>query len=149
MKRSASAVWKGSLNNGTGSLTTESGALADADYSFASRFEDQRATNPEELIAAAHAGCFSMALSGELGKLQLTPTKIETRATVELSQTGADWAITSVLLDVSGEVPDGSEADFEGACEKAKANCPVSKLLNAEIKMQFHWSPDQTLQESA
>lgn len=135
MKRNGSAVWKGSLKEGSGVVSTESGVLSDTQYSFSTRFEDGKGTNPEELIAAAHAGCFSMALSSELGKLDATAESISTTATVSLEKTDAGFAITSVHLDVKAKVPGASEETFEKAANNAKNGCPVSKVLNAEITM--------------
>jgi osmotically inducible protein OsmC len=135
MKRNGSAVWKGSLKEGSGVVSTESGVLSDTQYSFSTRFEDGKGTNPEELIAAAHAGCFSMALSSELGKLDATAESISTTATVSLEKTDAGFAITSVHLDVKAKVPSASEETFEKAANNAKNGCPVSKVLNAEITM--------------
>ena len=135
MKRNGSAVWKGSLKEGSGVVSTESGVLSDTQYSFSTRFEDGKGTNPEELIAAAHAGCFSMALSSELGKLDATAESISTKATVSLEKTDSGFAITSVHLDVKAKVPGASEETFEKAANNAKNGCPVSKVLNAEITM--------------
>jgi osmotically inducible protein OsmC len=135
MKRNGSAIWKGSLKEGSGVVSTESGVLSDTQYSFSTRFEDGKGTNPEELIAAAHAGCFSMALSSELGKLDATAESISTTATVSLEKTDAGFAITSVHLDVKAKVPSASEETFEKAANNAKNGCPVSKVLNAEITM--------------
>lgn len=135
MKRNGSAVWKGSLKEGSGVVSTESGVLSDTQYSFSTRFENGKGTNPEELIAAAHAGCFSMALSSELGKLDATAESISTTATVSLEKTDAGFAITSVHLDVKAKVPGASEETFEKAANNAKNGCPVSKVLDAEITM--------------
>lgn len=135
MKRNGSAIWKGSLKEGSGVVSTESGVLSDNQYSFTTRFEDGKGTNPEELIAAAHAGCFSMALSSELGKLDATAESISTTATVSLEKTDSGFAITSVHLDVKAKVPGASEETFDKAANNAKNGCPVSKVLNAEITM--------------
>ena len=135
MKRKASALWRGSLKDGNGSISTDSGVLSDTQYSFTSRFAEGKGTNPEELIAAAHSGCFSMALSNELGSAGLTPDSIQTAATVTLDKTGAGFAITAVHLDVAARVPGASPQAFEAAAASAKSNCPVSKLLKAEITM--------------
>ena len=135
MKRSGSAVWNGSLREGKGAVSTESGVLSDARYSFSTRFEDGQGTNPEELIAAAHAGCFSMALSGQLGQAGLTPESINTTAAVTLEKTDAGFTITAVHLEVTAIVPGADQASFETAANNAKANCPVSRLLNADITM--------------
>src|ERR1051326_5392256 len=136
MRRKASAVWTGGLRDGKGSITTDSGVLSDTQYSFSTRFEDGIRTNPEELIAAAHAGCFSMALSGQLGQAGLTAESIRTTAHVKLEKTDAGFAITSVHLDVTARVPGADQQAFETAANNAKAGCPVSKLLNAEITME-------------
>lgn len=135
MKRKASAVWNGGLKDGKGKISTDSGVLSDTQYSFSTRFEDGVGTNPEELIAAAHAGCFSMALSGQLGKANLTAESIRTTATVSLDKNDAGFAITKVHLDVTARVPGADEAAFQTAANNAKAGCPVSKVLNAEITM--------------
>jgi osmotically inducible protein OsmC len=135
MKRKASAQWRGSLKDGKGTISTDSGVLSDTQYSFTSRFAEGKGTNPEELIAAAHAGCFSMALSNELGSAGLTPDSIQTAATVTLDKTAAGFAITAVHLDVAARVPGASPQAFEAAAASAKSNCPVSKLLKAEITM--------------
>ena len=135
MKRKASALWKGNLRDGKGTISTDSGVLSDNQYSFTSRFAEGKGTNPEELIAAAHAGCFSMALSNELGSAGLIPESIRTTATVTLDKTEAGFAITSVHLDVSAKVPGASQQAFETAAGAAKRGCPVSKVLKAEITM--------------
>lgn len=135
MKRNASAAWKGGLKDGKGTISTDSGVLADTQYSFSTRFEDGKGTNPEELIAAAHAGCFSMALSGQLGQAGLTADSIRTTASVKLEKTDAGFAITSVHLEVKAKVPGADQQAFETAANNAKAGCPVSKLLKAEITM--------------
>jgi osmotically inducible protein OsmC len=135
MKRKASAVWQGGLKDGKGTISTDSGVLANTQYSFSTRFEDGSGTNPEELIAAAHAGCFSMALSGQLGAAGLTAESINTTAGVSLEKTDAGFAITKVHLDVTAKVPGADQAAFEKATNNAKSGCPVSKVLNAEITM--------------
>ena len=135
MKRQASAVWTGGLKDGNGKISTDSGVLSDTQYSFSTRFEDGIGTNPEELIAAAHAGCFSMALSGQLGQAGLTAESIKTTATVRLEKTDAGFAITSVHLEVRAKVPGADQQAFETAANNAKAGCPVSKVLKAEITM--------------
>ena len=135
MKRKASAVWQGGLKDGKGTISTDSGVLANTQYSFSTRFEDGAGTNPEELIAAAHAGCFSMALSGQLGAAGLTAESINTTASVSLEKTDAGFAITKVHLDVTAKVPGADQAAFEKATTNAKTGCPVSKVLNAEITM--------------
>jgi lipoyl-dependent peroxiredoxin len=137
MKRSASAVWKGGLRDGNGAISTDSGVLSDTQYSFTTRFEQGSGTNPEELIAAAHAGCFAMALSNELGQAGLTPESIRTTATVTLEKADAGFAITAVHLNVSAKVPGAERQAFEAAAaNNAKAGCPVSKVLNAQITME-------------
>lgn len=135
MKRSASAVWTGGLKDGKGNISTDSGVLSETQYSFSTRFEDGKGTNPEELIAAAHAGCFSMALSGQLGQAGLTPESIRTTASVRLEKTDDGFAITSVHLEVRAKVPGADQQAFEKAANNAKAGCPVSKVLKAEITM--------------
>lgn len=135
MKRSASAVWQGGLKDGTGSISSQSGVLTNTQYSFSTRFEEGIGTNPEELIAAAHAGCFSMALSGQLGNAGLTAERIETSAAVSLEKVEGGFAITRVHLDVRARIPGASQEAFETAANNAKAGCPVSKVLNAEITM--------------
>lgn len=135
MKRKASAVWKGGLKDGKGTISTDSRVLSDTQYSFSTRFEEGIGTNPEELIAAAHAGCFSMALSGQLGAAGLNAEKINTTASVKLDKTDTGFAITKVHLDVSAKVPGADKEAFETAANNAKNGCPVSKLLNATITM--------------
>jgi osmotically inducible protein OsmC len=135
MKRKASALWQGSLKDGKGRISTDSGVLSDTQYSFATRFADGKGTNPEELIAAAHAGCFSMALSNEWGKVGLTPESIRTTASVTLEQTSSGFGITAVHLDVVAKVPSANPEAFKTAAETAKAGCPVSKVLRADITM--------------
>ncbi len=140
MKRSASAVWQGSLKDGKGTISTESGVLSQTPYSFSTRFENERGTNPEELIAAAHAGCFSMALSAELGKAAITPESIRTTANLTMERLEAGWTVTAIHLDVSARVPGGDKAKFEAAANVAKAGCPISRLLNAKITMEARLS---------
>jgi osmotically inducible protein OsmC len=136
MKRRASAVWNGGLTDGGGVISTQSGVLSDTQYSFGTRFESGIGTNPEELIAAAHAGCFSMALSAQLGEAGLTPEKIQTAAEVSLDKLDSGWAVTHVHLDVTAAVPGADDAAFQNAANEAKAGCPISRLLNAEITME-------------
>jgi osmotically inducible protein OsmC len=136
MKRSASAVWKGRLRDGEGTISTDSGVLSSTRYSFTTRFEQGTGTNPEELIAAAHAGCFAMALSNELGQAGLTPERIRATATVTLEKSDPGFAITAVQLNVSAKVPGADQRAFEAAANNAKAGCPVSKVLNAQITME-------------
>jgi osmotically inducible protein OsmC len=135
MQRKAGAVWKGGLKDGQGTLTTESGVLRATPYSFSTRFEGVKGTNPEELIAAAHAGCFSMALSAELGKAGLTPDTISTEAAVTLEKKDQGFTITKSHLEVTGKVPGADQAKFQEIANAAKKGCPVSRLLNAEITM--------------
>ena len=135
MKRKASAVWNGGLKDGKGSISTDSGVLSDTQYSFSTRFEDGVGTNPEELIGAAHAGCFSMALSGQLGNAGLTAESINTTATVTLEKTDAGFTVTEVHLDVTAKIPGANEEAFNTAANNAKTGCPISRLLNAKITM--------------
>ncbi|HYH87338.1 MAG TPA: OsmC family protein [Pyrinomonadaceae bacterium] len=135
MKRTGSAVWQGGLKDGKGTVSTESGVLSGAQYSFGTRFEDGAGTNPEELLAAAHAGCFSMALSKQLEDAGMKAEEINTTAAVGLEKTDAGFTITKVHLDVNARIPGGDAAAFETAANNAKAGCPVSRLFNAEITM--------------
>src|ERR1700736_1565567 len=135
MQRKASAIWKGGLKDGKGSVSSASGVLANTPYSFSTRFENTPGTNPEELIAAAHAACFSMALSAQLGNANLTASSIETAATLTMEKLDSGWAITAVHLDVVGRVPNADQAAFQKAAENAKSGCPVSKVLKANITM--------------
>lgn len=136
MKRSASAVWNGGLKDGKGTISTESGVLADTQYSFSTRFEEGKGTNPEELIAAAHAGCFSMALSAQLNNAGQTAERIQTEATVTLDKTSEGFTVTAVHLKVRAKVPGATPPDFEKAAQAAKTGCPISRLLKAEITME-------------
>jgi osmotically inducible protein OsmC len=138
MERTASAVWNGSLKEGKGTISTQSGVLSDAPYSFVTRFENGKGTNPEELIAAAHAGCFTMALSAQLGTMNFTPQTLRTSAKLTLEKLDAGWTISKIHLAVSARVPGISASAFESAAASAKANCPVSRLLKAEITMDAH-----------
>ncbi|HEX8282396.1 MAG TPA: OsmC family protein [Pyrinomonadaceae bacterium] len=135
MKRTGSAVWQGGIKDGKGTVSTESGALDGAQYSFSTRFEDGKGTNPEELLAAAHAGCFSMALSKQIEDAGFKADSINTTAAVRLEKTDAGFTITKVHLDVTARVPGADAAAFEKAAGNAKAGCPVSRLFNAEITM--------------
>jgi lipoyl-dependent peroxiredoxin len=135
MQRKGSAVWKGGLKDGKGTVSTDSGVLRDSQYSFSTRFENGIGTNPEELLAAAHAACFSMALSGQLGAANLTAESINTTAAVTLEKTDGGFAITKVHLDVVAKVPGADQAAFETATSNAKAGCPVSKLFKADVTM--------------
>lgn len=135
MKRKASAHWQGGLKDGKGTISSESGVLSNTQYSFSTRFENGIGTNPEELIAAAHAGCFSMALSGQLGTAGMTPTSIDTNATVTMEKLDAGFTVTAVHLDVTVKIPGADKTAFEGAAQKAKEGCPISRLLKADITM--------------
>ncbi len=135
MKRKGSAEWRGGLKDGKGTVSTESGVLSGAQYSFSTRFESGQGTNPEELVAAAHAGCFSMALSVQLGNAGMTAESIRTTATVSMDKLDAGWTVTAVHLDVAVKIPGADRAKFEAAAANAKAGCPISRLLNAEISM--------------
>ena len=135
MKRSASAVWQGNLKDGKGTISTESGVLSQTPYSFSTRFESARGTNPEELVAAAHAGCFSMALSGQLMAEKLTAEKIATTATVTIEKVDGGFGITHVHLAVEAKIAGADQATFARLAGAAKAGCPVSKLFNTKITM--------------
>ncbi len=135
MQRTASAVWKGGLKDGKGTVSGPSGALNNTPYSFSTRFENQPGTNPEELVAAAHAGCFSMALSGQLGAAGMTAESIRTQATLTMEKLEAGWTVTAIHLDVTAKIPGGDRAKFDQAAGNAKAGCPISRLLNAKITM--------------
>jgi lipoyl-dependent peroxiredoxin len=136
MKKSGSAEWKGGLKDGTGTISTQTGVLRNAPYGFKSRFEDGPGTNPEELIGAAHAACFSMAFSLMLGNNNLTADYIRTSAEVSLEKVGEGFAITASHLTVNAKIPGAGAATFERIANEAKAGCPVSKVLNAKITMQ-------------
>jgi lipoyl-dependent peroxiredoxin len=138
MKATGSAVWRGGLKDGRGAISTRSGALKDYPYGFASRFEGKPGTNPEELIGAAHAGCFTMALSLILSEAKLTAEQMDTTAEVALDKVGDGYAITSVHLSLKGKVPGASAEKFQELAEKAKAGCPVSKLLNTKITLDVN-----------
>jgi osmotically inducible protein OsmC len=135
MERKASAVWKGGLKDGKGTVSSTSGVLSNTPYSFTTRFENTPGTNPEELIAAAHAACFSMALSAQLGGANLKPESINTSATLTMEKLDSGWTITAVNLDVVAKVPGASAEQFDKAAQDAKSGCPVSKVLNAKITM--------------
>jgi osmotically inducible protein OsmC len=135
MKRSASAIWRGDLKAGKGTVSTESGVLSRAQYSFGTRFESGKGTNPEELIAAAHAGCFTMALSAQLSNAGLVPEQLETTATLQFEKLDAGWTVTQIHLDVKGTVPKADAAAWEKATTAAKTGCPISRLLNTTITM--------------
>jgi osmotically inducible protein OsmC len=135
MKRSASAVWKGGLKDGRGTVSSSSGALSNVPYNFSMRFENETGTNPEELIAAAHAACFSMALSLSLGKAGMTAESINTTATVTLEKVGDAFTVTASHLDTTVRIPNADKAKFQEAAEGAKAGCPISRLLNTKITL--------------
>jgi len=135
MVRKASAVWKGSLKEGKGTISSDSGVLSNTPYSFSTRFENAKGTNPEELIAAAHAGCFMMALSAQLGNAGMTPESLDTTASLTLDKLDAGWTVTKIHLDVTARIPGADQAAFDKAAENAKAGCPISRLLKAEITM--------------
>lgn len=135
MQRKGSAVWTGGLRDGKGTVSTQSGVLKETQYSFATRFENGVGTNPEELLGAAHAGCFSMAFSGQLEKAGLKADRISTEATVSLEKQDAGFAITSVHLAMTAKIPGATEEQFRTAAENAKAGCPVSKLFNTKITL--------------
>lgn len=135
MKRTASAHWHGGLKDGRGTISTGSGVLDGTQYSFKTRFENGKGTNPEELIGAAHAGCYSMALSMLLSEAGYTPEDIDTRATVSLEEADGGFAITAVHLEVTAKVAGADRAAFERTAKDAKAGCPVSKLLKADITL--------------
>jgi len=135
MKKTASAVWQGDLKSGKGTISTESGALKDNPYGFNTRFEGAPGTNPEELIGAAHAGCFSMALSLMLGQAGFTPERIATRAEVTLDKDGEGFSITAIALSLNAQIPGIDEAQFQTIANQAKEGCPVSKVLNAQISL--------------
>lgn len=136
MQRTATAQWNGDLKSGKGQISTESGVMDKTPYSFQTRFESQKGTNPEELIAAAHAGCFTMALAHELAGANMPPEQLETSARVSLDKAGEGWAIGAVHLVTRAKVPGAEQAAFQSLAEKAKTNCPVSKLLNAKITLE-------------
>ena len=135
MERKATAVWQGDLRHGKGTLTTESKVLADTPYSFSTRFEGKPGTNPEELLGAAHAGCFTMALSAQLGEAGIKPERIETTATITFEKLDTGFTITRSHLDVAVKAPGAERAKFEQAADKAKTGCPLSKVLKAEVTM--------------
>jgi osmotically inducible protein OsmC len=136
MKRTGSAVWQGDLKTGKGTASTQSGVLRETPYSFNTRFENGAGTNPEELIGAAHAGCFTMALSAALGGAGFTPERLETKADVTLEQKDGNWTITTIDLRLEGKVPGIDEAKFQEIAADAKKNCPVSRLFTATINLQ-------------
>ena len=134
--RKGSAEWKGGLKDGSGTVSSESGALSNHPHSFGTRFESEKGTNPEELIAAAIAGCFSMALSAQLGGAGMKPESVRTTSSVTLEKVGDGFSVTKIHLDVSARVPGGDKAAFDTAANAAKTGCPISKLLKAPITME-------------
>lgn len=138
MERTSTAVWSGSLKDGKGSISTPSGVLKDSPYSFLTRFENGKGTNPEELIAAAHAACFAMALSAQLGTMNFTPQSLRSSATVTLEKLDAGWTVTKSHLELAAKIPGISAEAFESAAQSAKANCPISRLLQAEVTLSAH-----------
>jgi osmotically inducible protein OsmC len=141
MKRTASAIWSGDLKSGHGALATHSGVLKETPYGFNSRFENGAGTKPEELIAAAHAGCYTMALSATLGTQGFTPKRLATQATVSLEQVSGNWTITAVHLETEAWVPGIDNAKFQAIAAETKANCPVSRVLKAEISLTATLEP--------
>jgi osmotically inducible protein OsmC len=135
MKRGASAIWQGGLKDGKGTVSTDSGVLQNTAYSFGTRFENGKGTNPEELVAAAHAGCFTMALSAQLSERNLKPEKLETKADLTFDKVEAGWTVTGIHLSVKGRVPGTDAATFSKAADAAKAGCPISRLLKTNITM--------------
>jgi osmotically inducible protein OsmC len=136
MKRTATANWKGGLKDGSGTVSAASGIFSNVPYNTGGRFETGQGTSPEELIAAAHASCFAMAFSAELGKLGLTPESLDTRATISLEKQGAGWAVTSSHLEATAKVPGADRAKVQQAADAAKAGCPISRLLKADISLE-------------
>ena len=136
MKRTASAAWSGDLKQGKGTVSTQSGVLKDAAYSFSTRFENRVGTNPEELIAAAHAGCFTMATAAALGRAGFTPDRLTSVANLTLEQVAGNWTITTVELQMTARVPGIDAQKFQEIAADAKANCPVSRVLNANISLE-------------
>jgi osmotically inducible protein OsmC len=141
MNRKASAQWQGDLKTGKGTVSTESGVLQNAPYSFTTRFESGKGTNPEELVAAAHAGCFTMALSAELGKANLVAASLRTTCTVTLDRVDAGWGVTQSHLEVVAKVPGASQEAFRKAAETAETGCPISKLFKTKITMDVKLEP--------
>ncbi|MNJ98489.1 Peroxiredoxin OsmC [compost metagenome] len=148
MKRQASARWKGNLKQGRGEISTQSGVLKSSPYSFGTRFEESPGTNPEELIAAAHAGCFSMALAGELNKQGFTPDVLDVSAEVSIDKKGEGFEISTSHLKLKAQVPGIDQNAFRTIAEGAKANCPVSKVLRAEISLDIEFQPSERQSES-
>ena len=141
MKRKASAQWEGDLKTGKGTISTESGVLQNTPYSFTTRFESGKGTNPEELVASAHAGCFTMALSAELGKAKLVPTSLRTTCTVTLDNVDGGWSITESHLELSAKVPGASQEAFLKAAQAAETGCPISKLFKTRITLDAKLEP--------
>ena len=135
MKRKATAVWQGGLKDGKGVVSLESGVLDKAQYSFSTRFESGKGTNPEELIAAAHAGCFAMALSGQLGTAGLTAQSLEVICTITMDKLEAGWTVVESALDLVAKIPGADKTKFDTAANNAKAGCPISRLLNAKVTL--------------
>ena len=135
MKRKASAEWRGDLKTGKGAVSTESGVLEKTPYSFSTRFEGARGTNPEELVAAAHAACFTMALSAELGKANLVAESLSTTATVTLDKVDGAWSVTESHLEVVGKITGAPSEEFQKAAQAAETGCPISKLFRAKITL--------------
>ncbi|MGA3158017.1 MAG: OsmC family protein [Steroidobacteraceae bacterium] len=144
MKKKAWAIWKGDLRNGVGTISTETGVLKEAPYGFKARFENGPGTNPEELLGAAHAACFSMALSGQLGEAGLTADKIETHAEISLEKVGNGFEVTASHLSVVASVPGADAAKFQEIAERAKSGCPLSKVMRAKITMDARLSQATT-----
>jgi lipoyl-dependent peroxiredoxin len=135
IRRKGSAQWKGGLKDGKGTVSTDSGVLKQTQYSFSTRFENGAGTNPEELVAAAHAGCFSMALSAQLGNAGMTPESIDTTATLTMEKLEAGFTVTAVHLEVTARIPGADKEKFDTAAKNAKEGCPISRLLNTKITM--------------
>jgi len=136
MKRTATASWKGGLKDGSGTISTTSGIFSNVPYTVPGRFETGAGTSPEELIAAAHASCFAMALSAELGKVGLTPESIDSKSTVSLDKLDSGWTVTASRLEVTAKIPGADRAKFQQAADTAKAGCPISRLLKADITLE-------------
>ena len=141
IKRSANALWNGGLKDGKGTFSVPSGAFKDLAYSFTTRFEDSPGTNPEELIAAAHAACFSMAFSGQLAKDGMAPKEISTKANLTMEKLEAGFTVTKIHLDVTAKVTGGNEEAFQKSAKAAKEGCPISRLLKAEISLAATYMP--------
>lgn len=135
MQRKGSAIWQGGLKDGKGTISTDSGVLNQTQYSFSTRFENGKGTNPEELLAAAHAGCFAMALSNELGNVGMAPNRLDATATISLEKVSDGFAITKSHIDLIADIPGANKAKFEAAVKAAETGCPVSKLFKAEISV--------------